>query len=145
MKKAQLNDIVSFQYKSSFDGEVFFNSAFDRDEPYEIKLGEGKMIPELEQALIGMKESETKKVVVPPEHAYGIYSEDKIVVIDKSELPHDITPVAGMMIQGLPAAGDTTINVYIKKVDGDKVTLDGNHRFASKNIDFEVKLLMIHK
>ena len=69
---------------------------------------------------------------------------DKIVVVDRSELPHDITPIAGMMIQGLPAAGGATINVYIKKVEGDKVTLDGNHRFASKNIDFEVKLLMIH-
>ena len=47
-----------------------------------------------------------------------------------------------MMIQGL-AAGDTTINVYIRNVDGDKVTLDGNHRYAGKNIDFEVTLLMI--
>ena len=142
MRIAKLNDTVTFQYKSSYKGEVFFNSAFDRDEPYKIKLGEGKMIPELEQALFGMKETEDKAVIVPPVNAYGLYKDEMVVVVDKSELPHDITAVAGMMIQGL-AAGDTTINVYIRNVDGDKVTLDGNHRYAGKNIDFEVTLLMI--
>ena len=142
MEVAKLNDVVAFQYASSYKGEVFFNTAYDRDEPYKITLGEGKMIPELEEALVGMKEGEEKTVVVPPKHAYGEYREDMVVVVDKSELPHDITPVAGMMIQGL-AAGSTTINVYIRKVDGDKVTLDGNHRYAGKDIDFEVKLLMI--
>jgi len=144
MTTAQINDTVSFQYTSSYDGEVFFNSAFDRDEPLKVKLGEGKIMPELEQALLGMSEGDEKKVVVPPEHAYGPYREEMVVVVDKSELPHDITPVAGMMIQGL-AAGDSTINVYIRKVDGDKVTLDGNHRYAGKHIDFDVKLLMIEE
>lgn len=144
MKVAQIDDTVSFQYTSCCEGEVFFNSAFDRDEPLKVKLGEGKLMPALEQALIGMGEGDVKSVTVPPEQAYGAHRDDMIVVVDKSELPHDITPVAGMMIQGL-AAGDSTINVYIRDVDGDRVTLDGNHRFAGKQIEFEVKLLMIEK
>lgn len=145
MNIAKLNDTVSFQYKCSFEDDVFFNSAYDRDEPYKITLGEGKMIPEVEKCLIGMKEAEVKSVVVPPEHAYGFYSEDKVVVVDKSELPHDVEPIVGMMIQGIPTEGGSTINVYVRKVEGDKVTLDGNHRLAGKPINFEIKLLMIHE
>ena len=142
MKTARLNDTVYFQYKSSYNGEVFFDTEKDKDEPYKIRLGTDSMIPEIVDALIGMKEKEIKKITVPPENAYGEYREDMVVEIDKSELPHDITPIPGMMIQGLEANG-VVINVYIKAVNGDKVTLDGNHRFAGKNIDFEIKLLKV--
>ncbi len=138
------DSIVSFHYKNSCEGEFFFNSAKDRDEPLKVKIGSGQVMPELEQALIGMKEGEEKKVVVPPENAYGLYREEMIVVVDKSELPDGITPVKGMMIQGL-SVGDSMINVYISDVNGDKVTLDANHRFAGKHIDFELELLTIHE
>jgi len=144
MTTAQLNNTVAFQYKSSCNGEVFFDSATDREDPPKIKLGEGRVMPELEQCLVGMSEGETKTVTVPPENAYGEYRDEMVVIVDKSELPHDIIPVEGMMMQGL-TDGDLRMNVTIAKVDGDKITLDGNHRLAGKPIEFEVKLLMIEK
>jgi peptidylprolyl isomerase len=137
-------DTVYFQYKSICEGELFFDSEYDRDLPYKIRLGYDKMIPEIIEALIGMDEKEVKKITVSPENTYGFYREDMVVTLERSAMHADITPVVGMMLQGLEDNG-VKINAYVKAIDGDKITLDCNHRFAGKDIDFEIKLLKIEK
>ncbi len=47
-------------------------------EPLKVVIGEGTLPPDLEMALIGMREGERKEVAIPPERAYGSRNPDKI-------------------------------------------------------------------
>lgn len=38
--------------------------------PYTLKLGDGKMLPAVEDSIIGMCVNEHRKMTVPPNHAY---------------------------------------------------------------------------
>lgn len=48
-----------------------FDSSKDRDQPFEFKLGEGRVIPGWEKGVEGMKVGEIRKLTIPYTLAYG--------------------------------------------------------------------------
>jgi len=48
-----------------------FDSSLDRGEPFNLTLGEGRVIPGWEQGLEGMRVGEVRELIVPPGLAYG--------------------------------------------------------------------------
>lgn len=52
------------------DGKKF-DSSLDRDDPFELILGMGQVIPGWEQGLVGMKEGGKRELIIPPELGYG--------------------------------------------------------------------------
>jgi FKBP-type peptidyl-prolyl cis-trans isomerase FkpA len=48
-----------------------FDSSRDRNQPYEVPVGQGQVIPGWEEGLQGMKAGGHRKLVVPPGLAYG--------------------------------------------------------------------------
>jgi FKBP-type peptidyl-prolyl cis-trans isomerase len=48
-----------------------FDSSRDRDQPFSFQLGVGDVIPGFDQAVFGMREGGIRKVVLPPNLAYG--------------------------------------------------------------------------
>ncbi len=136
MKKAKLGDKVKFHYVGTMlDGSVF-ESTYDK-EPFVAILGETKIIPGLQKMIIGMQENEEKKETISPAEGYGIYKPKLLAVLNKSEFPKNSIPVVGWLMK----IGD--ISVTVKKIEGDEVTLDGNHPLAGLDSIFEVKILEI--
>lgn len=141
MAQAKVGDRVRVHYSGFLEDGTMFDSSLEK-EPFEFTLGEEMVIPGFENAVIGMKVGDTKKVSVPPEEAYGNYSEDLVVVIDRAQIPDHIDPELGMMLQVRSQEGTTT-NVTITDISEDTVTLDGNHPLAGKELTFEIELLEI--
>src|SRR5207247_10877207 len=82
--KAQKGDTVSVHYLGRFPGGKVFDTSMEKEakspglynaardyKPLQVTLGTGKVIVGFEEALMGMKVHEEKKVVIPPEKAYG--------------------------------------------------------------------------
>ena len=52
------------------NGEEFDNS-YDRGQPFPLQLGAGQVIPGWDQGLVGMKVGGRRRIIIPPELAYG--------------------------------------------------------------------------
>ncbi len=141
MAKAKMGDTVLVHYNGKLDRGVLFDTTEGSD-PLELELGRGKFIPGFEEAIIGMSPGESKTVHIPPEKAYGHYREDKVLKIDKKDLPEEIVPVEGMTLE-ICSANGTMIPVQITEISDSTVTLDANHPLAEQTLTFEIKLIKI--
>ncbi|HEC91867.1 MAG TPA: peptidylprolyl isomerase [Candidatus Atribacteria bacterium] len=141
MAQAKIGDKVKVHYSGSLKDGTVFDSSLEK-EPFEFTLGEDMVIPGFENAIIGMNEGETKTVSIPPEEAYGDYREELVVTVDRSQIPSDIEPRLGMVLQVRSREG-TIANVIIRDITENSITLDGNHPLAGKELTFEIKLLEV--
>jgi peptidylprolyl isomerase len=55
----------------SFKTGEQFDASWDRDEPFAFQLGAGMVIPGWDQGVAGMKVGGRRRLVIPPELAYG--------------------------------------------------------------------------
>ncbi|MFH1738698.1 MAG: peptidylprolyl isomerase [bacterium] len=138
MGEAKTGDTVQVHYKGSLDDGTMFDRSPEQ-EPLEICLGQGSIIPAIENAIVGMTEGETKSISLQPEEAFGPYQDDQIFVIDRSQVPPNIDPEVGMILQ-LTSREGSSGNVTITDVTQETITLDGNHPLAGKTVLFEVRL-----
>ena len=131
-------DKVHIHYRATMvdDGSEVENT-FDK-EPFEMVLGETKIIKGIDKTLVGMIEGETITVKYEPEDAYGFHDPALIAVLDKSEFPKNSIPSVGWMMK----IGH--ISVTVKAMDEKTVTLDGNHPLVGKPVKFEIKVVKVH-
>lgn len=139
--KAKDGDTVKVDYKLTLeDGTVYDESA--DGEPLEFTLGKNEVITGFEDAVKGMKVGESKTVTLPPEQAYGQYSDALVQVVNRSELPSDINPQVGQYLQGQSSDGSVRTFV-ITAVTDTTVTVDGNSPLVGKTLTFEITLVEI--
>ncbi|HON85973.1 MAG TPA: peptidylprolyl isomerase [Syntrophorhabdaceae bacterium] len=141
MALAKMNDTVRVHYTGTLKDGTVFDSSMER-EPLEFTIGEGMVIASFEKAIIGMGVGETKDISVSPEEAYGEYREDMIISFDRKNIPPNIKPEPGMILQLHDPHGGVT---FVKVLDMDEniVRLDANHPLAGKELFFKVQLMEI--
>ncbi|MEJ2048890.1 MAG: peptidylprolyl isomerase [Calditrichota bacterium] len=141
MEKVKNNDKVKVHYTGKFkDGEVFDSSR--EGDPLEFQIGQGKLIPGFERAVLGMQPGESKTTEIPAADAYGKYQDDMVWDVPKSTLPDKFEPEVGKQLEGIQKDG-SRLRMVIKDVSDDKVTLDANHPLAGKDLVFDIELLEI--
>lgn len=139
--KAKQGDVVKVHYTGTFDsGEVFDTSR--ENEPLQFTIGNGDLIPGFEQAVIGMTVKEIRKVVIPPEEAYGEYAEEMIVTVERAEMPDDLDPEVDLTLEFVDEDENSQL-MRIVEFDDDTITLDGNHPLAGETLNFEIELVEI--
>ncbi|HIE05506.1 MAG TPA: peptidylprolyl isomerase [bacterium (Candidatus Stahlbacteria)] len=141
MVEAKRGDTVKVHYTGKLDNGRVFDSSIKK-EPFQFTLGEGKIIPGFEKAVIGMKAGESKTITIPPEEAYGPHRDDLVATLERSELPSYLDPKVGQMLE-IRRPGGGVLRVIITAVDEMTVTLDGNHPLAGKVLTFEIELIEI--
>jgi peptidylprolyl isomerase len=71
-KAAKKGDNVTVQYVGVlYDGGEEFDASWTRNEPFPFELGAGMVIPGWDEGVAGMKEGGRRKLIIPPDKAYG--------------------------------------------------------------------------
>jgi FKBP-type peptidyl-prolyl cis-trans isomerase SlyD len=136
------NKVVSIHYTlTNNDGKVLDSS--EGREPLAYLHGNKNIIVGLENALQGKTEGDKLTVTIPPEEAYGIRDEQLVQVLSKSAFKGIDSVEPGMQFQAKSDEGVQIVTVT--NVEGDKVTIDGNHALAGETLTFAVEVTDIRE
>jgi peptidylprolyl isomerase len=138
MPKVKDGDAVKIHYTGSLKDGTEFDTSVGGD-PIEFTVGEGKLIPGFEQAVVGMAAGEKKTFNIPFDEAYGPRRDELIVTVDRDQMPPDLNPVVGDDL--VMEREDQQFRVRVLEVTDEHVTLDANHPLAGEDLSFEVELL----
>jgi FKBP-type peptidyl-prolyl cis-trans isomerase SlyD len=134
--------VASFHYTLTDDkGEVIDSS--EGRAPLAYIHGAGHIVPGLENALTGRSTGDQLKVDVAPEEGYGVRHQELVQIVPREAFQgvEDLQP--GMQFQGRNGQG--SINVTISSIDGDSVTVDGNHPLAGQTLHFDVEITEVRE
>ena len=141
MAQAKKGDTVKVHYTGKLaDGTVFDTSA--NREPLQFTVGEGQLIPDFEEAVVGMNPGDSKTVEIASDNAYGPHREEMVMVVERSEFPDGLEPQVDQMLQVQQQNGQP-FAVKVTEINGDKVTLDANHPLAGEDLTFDIQLAEI--
>jgi FKBP-type peptidyl-prolyl cis-trans isomerase SlyD len=131
--------VVSIDYTLTNDaGEVLDTSK--GDEPLTYIHGKGQIVPGLETALTGRSPGDAVHVRIPADEAYGEHDPDLVQEARRSQFGGD-EPEVGMQVQADGPDGRETLTIIA--VEGDVVTLDGNHPLAGIPLTFDVTVVEV--
>jgi FKBP-type peptidyl-prolyl cis-trans isomerase SlyD len=104
--------------------------------------GHQNIIPGLERELEGREAGDTLDVTVAPEDGYGEHEPERVVQVNREQLGFD--PEVGAVVSArLPDGREQ--HLLIAEIEGDTVTLDGNHPLAGQTLRFEVSVASIRE
>lgn len=130
---------VKVDYVGSFDDGTVFDKSEGR-EPLEFEAGSGRVIKGFDDAVIGMKKGEEKKIKIESKDAYGDVNPELVKKIPKSALPKEPEPKVGMML-AIGTPDGQQIPAKITEVSAEDITVDLNHPLAGKTLNFLIKLV----
>jgi peptidylprolyl isomerase len=107
-------------------------------EPLTVEMGDDKVIPGLQEALVGLEEGDTEVIRIPPERAYGEYREDRVGEYDRDAFEEMLGKEATV---GVPVETEDGLPGDVVEVDPDSVTVDFNHELAGETLEFELEII----
>ncbi|WP_144395491.1 peptidylprolyl isomerase [Pleionea sediminis] len=132
--------VVSMHYTvKNSDGDVI-DSSEGRD-PLLYMQGHRNIIPGLENALEGKAIGDKVEATIAPAEAYGEVIEELIQDVPRSAFEGVDKLEVGMNFQAQSEQGP--VNVVIKEVSEEKVTVDGNHPLAGQTLNFNVEVVEV--
>jgi FKBP-type peptidyl-prolyl cis-trans isomerase 2 len=141
MAQAQSGDRVQVHYTDRLADGTIFDSSRQR-EPLEFTLGGGEILPDVEQAVLGMTAGASKTITIPAAQAYGLHQPARVLEIERHHLPPDLHPAVGQHLH-LERQDGETLEVVVTALTEGHVTLDANHPLAGHDLTFDLQLVEI--
>jgi FKBP-type peptidyl-prolyl cis-trans isomerase SlyD len=132
------NTAVSILYTLTNNAGEEIDSTSD-GQPMVYLHGSGNIIAGLEKALQGKDVGEKLSVSIEPADAYGEFDENMIQVVSRDMFDGIDNVEVGMQFHAAVNSGSGIITVI--KVDGDDITIDGNHPMAGQALNFDVEVV----
>ena len=101
--------------------------------------GKDQIIQKLEDEILNLQAGESKTVLISPSDGVGEYREDAVQILPKEQFA-GIDLAVGMELFGQAEDGATT-RVSVKAIGEQDVTIDFNHPFAGKELEFNIKIV----
>ena len=141
MKQAKNGDTVRIHYTGKLTDGTRFDSSRER-EPLEFTIGAGQIIPGLDREVQGMQVGAKATVTIPAKDAYGDHNPDQVQAIPRAKIPDGMDIKTGERLQARTTDG-RELSLTVVEVGDQKVTVDGNHPLAGKDLVFDVELVEI--
>lgn len=140
----QLNngDKVSVHYTGKLNDGTVFDST-EGEEPFVFTLGEDDLIDGFVSAIKSMIVGEKKTVTIGVEDAYGLWHEDMVIEVPRSEMPADLELAVGDELEVTDEEEEPML-VMISEMTDETVTLDGNPPLAGQDLIFDLELVAIN-
>lgn len=136
------NKVVKIEYTVKTEEGVLVDTS-EGNEPLAYLHGHKNIIPGLENALVGKAVDDELSVTVNPEEAYGERHEQLIKDVPMEAFQGVDKVEPGMQFNAESPQGPQLITVT--KVEGDTVTVDGNHPLAGVTLNFDVKVVEVRE
>jgi len=129
--KISRNHVVTLKYQvTDRDGEVVDDG---QDHLVYLHGGYGGLFDALEVALQGKSEGEAFSVALTSDEAFGEYDDELVSVEPRDAFPPNIQ--VGTSVE-LDAEDGETLLFKITHIDGDNVTINGNHPLCGLDLVF---------
>lgn len=133
------NRVIKMHYelKDGKTGEILESNL--NSDPIAFLSGKDQIIQKLEDEILNLQAGESKTVLISPSDGVGEYKQDAVQILPKEQFA-GIDLAVGMELFGQAEDGATT-RVSVKAIGEQDVTIDFNHPFAGKELEFNVKIV----
>jgi FKBP-type peptidyl-prolyl cis-trans isomerase SlyD len=136
------NSVVAINYTLTNDAGEVMDSSEGRD-PLTYLHGAHNLIPGLEQQLEGRTAGASFKATIAPADGYG-ESDPSMVQTLPREMFRGVDNIeVGMSFTAQGPQGQQ--NIVVTALNGDEVTVDGNHPMAGKTLHFAVEIISVRE
>ncbi len=134
--------VASFNYTLTNDAGEVIDSSAGRS-PLAYLHGAGNIVPGLEKEMLGHSAGDVFNVQVSPEEGYGMPNPMMIQVVPKAAFQGVDELEVGMEFQAQTPQGP--MSVVIARIEGDEVTVDGNHPLAGQTLHFAIEVTEVRE
>ncbi len=134
--------VVTIDYTLKDDEGTILDSSTEGKFAY--LHGANNIIPGLENALTGKSAGDEVDVSVSPAEGYGERNDTMIQAVPRDMFDSEQEIQVGMQFHAQSPEGEMIV-VTVTDVEGDDITVDGNHPLAGVNLNFGVKVVDVRE
>lgn len=131
---------VALHFSVSLENGHEIDNTRQRDEPVQLVIGDGSLLPGFEQALMGLRAGDRRTVHLPPTEAFGEWNPENIQYFDTIKFGD--RPQIGQIMEFEDKSKSSLFGV-VKSVNAQQVEVDFNHPLAGQSISFEVEIFRV--
>ena len=128
---------IKYELKDSQSGEILESNL--EGEAISFVSGFEQILQKLEDEVNSMQTGDEKVVKFDAKDGFGEYDDDKIQVLPKEQFA-GIELEIGMELIGENEGGET-VKVIVKDIADENVTIDFNHPYSGKNLEFKIQMI----
>lgn len=136
------NSVVGINYTLTNDAGEVLDSSEGRG-PLVYLHGAHNLIPGLEAQLTGKTVGDSFKATIAPEDAYGAHNPALVQTLPREMFRGVDNIEVGMGFTAQGPQGQQ--HIVVTAVNGDEVTIDGNHPMAGKTLHFDVEVVSVRE
>ena len=110
-------------------------------DPLVYTQGGNQILPALEDAMVGLKASETKQITIEPGKAYGSVDPEAFIEVAAEVIPEESRTIGAMLMARSEEGQERVVRVH--EIKADKIVLDYNHPLAGKTLYFDIQVLKV--
>jgi peptidylprolyl isomerase len=141
MVRAKYGDTVKVHYTGILEDGSLFGTTIG-NAPMQFTIGEDRVIPGFEDAIINMHLGEQKVTTIPMERGFGPRREENILAVKRENFPRYLEVEAGQQLK-VPLEGNHSAVITVIDVSESAVILDTNHPLSGKDLIFDIELVDI--
>jgi len=133
------NSKVTLHFELSLEDGQIVDSNFEKA-PASFVFGDGSLLPDFEDALLGMAVGQENTFVMLPEKAFGAYNESNVQRIPRSQFGMDLEE--GMVVS-FADVGKNELPGVISEIGEKDVVVDFNHPLSGRSLTFRASIISI--